>query len=99
MIRWVSTVVPAPDGEKGGDVMCRVGIPGGMVGGENIASWSVGSNEKNVRRVREGEGENKCAVDGCSNGRKYRSTRKSEVGGCSVEHLRQVNENLGVSGV
>jgi hypothetical protein len=35
-----------------------------------------------------------CAIQGCGAKRKYRSTKRFDVGGCSMEHLRLVNETL-----
>jgi hypothetical protein len=37
-----------------------------------------------------------CAVPGCAQPRKYRCTQQFEVGGCSLEHLKQVEQGLKV---
>lgn len=89
MIRWVSTIVPSTEGGEG-KVVCRVGVPKGLVSGAEVLSMGGAVREKQ----REVAG---CAVAGCSNGRKYRSTRKFEVGGCSLEHLRLVNHSLAMA--
>lgn len=38
--------------------------------------------------------EGKCAAKGCSEKRKYRSTKKFDVGGCSLPHLKEVEAAL-----
>lgn len=38
--------------------------------------------------------EAKCAAKGCSEKRKYRSTKKFDVGGCSLPHLKEVEAAL-----
>jgi Ino eighty subunit 2 len=39
-----------------------------------------------------------CDAPGCGERRKYRSTKRFEAGGCSVEHLKLVNERLAAEG-
>jgi Ino eighty subunit 2 len=39
-----------------------------------------------------------CDAPGCGERRKYRSTKRFEAGGCSVEHLKLVNERLAAGG-
>jgi hypothetical protein len=41
-----------------------------------------------------GKGSSVCAVEGCEERRKYRCTKKFEIGGCSLVHLQQVNATL-----
>jgi hypothetical protein len=93
MIRWVSTLVSTTDGSgaKSGEVVCRVGVPRDMATQSEVLSMGrIGGGAKQNQDAR------RCAVEGCTNGRKYRSTKKFEVGGCSMEHLKRVNESLGM---
>lgn len=38
--------------------------------------------------------EGRCGAKGCSEKRKYRSTKKFDVGGCSLPHLKEVEAAL-----
>lgn len=38
--------------------------------------------------------EGKCGAKGCTEKRKYRSTKKFDVGGCSLPHLKEVEAAL-----
>lgn len=93
MIRWVSTLVSSTDGggARSGEVVCRVGVPRGMASESEILG--MGRSQGGTKQKQDAR---RCAVEGCKNGRKYRSTKKFEVGGCSMEHLKRVNESLGM---
>ena len=39
-------------------------------------------------------GNGRCVVEGCGRDRKYRSVKDPTVGGCSMEHLKMVNNTL-----
>ena len=75
MIRWVSSM-------SGDDVILRVGLP------IEKETWLAGrtGNEKVDQRDMSGI----CGVAGCEESRKYRSTRRFEVGGCCLQHLKAV---------
>lgn len=91
-MRWVSTVRPLPgSAEQGGEgeVVCRLGIPNLS---ENPSLF--GEREKSGK---DGEKEGKntmCAVEGCGERRKYRSVRAFQVGGCCLDHLKEVDLGL-----
>jgi hypothetical protein len=53
------------------------------------AQNGVFSTQKEKRDVRA-----RCAVPGCEQNRKYRSIRKFELGGCSLNHLQLVEADL-----
>ena len=68
-------------------MVLRVGVPRGKEG------WvRVGGDEDGLKARRDMSGE--CGVEGCGEKRKYRCVKKFEVGGCSLTHLRQLNEAL-----
>lgn len=75
MIRWVSSI-------SGDDVIVRVGLP---IGKEMFSAGRT-ANEKVDKRDMSGI----CGVEGCGEVRKYRSTRRFEVGGCCLPHLKTV---------
>ncbi|OCF41701.1 hypothetical protein I317_04507 [Kwoniella heveanensis CBS 569] len=99
MIRWTSSI------SKDGDVLLRVAVPKDeedwiALTPDQLSSPSVSADqgERKVRMRKPFERGTKkiaiCTVDGCSKERKYRSTRNFELGGCGIEHLKEVDEAL-----
>lgn len=82
MIRWVSSIV-------GEEVVLRVAAPKGKDEWIAVAGKGQKSAGKPIRNVA-----GICGVDGCQERRKYRSTTRFEVGGCSMEHLKKVEMEL-----
>jgi len=68
-------------------LVLAVAVP---VGREEWIAFGEEGEEKKESRNTKGN----CAVPGCDQPRKYRCVAKFEVGGCSLEHLRQVEQSL-----
>lgn len=81
-IRWVSRL----DGEN---VTMAVSV---MEGNEKWLDFPEQPPREAGEKKDKGEG--KCAAKGCTEKRKYRSTKKFDVGGCSLPHLKEVEAAL-----
>jgi Ino eighty subunit 2 len=94
MIRWVSSIV-------GDRVVVRVAAPKGKDEWIGIGSrptipdskTDLKSDVKANGGLAE-RGRATCAVEGCEERRKYRSVKRFEVGGCSLQHLKQVEAGI-----
>lgn len=85
MIRWSSKM----EGEK---MVIRVAAP---VGKDDWIALGVVAPTLEVKEEKPKiTPPAACAVTGCGNARKYRSTKQFDKGGCSMEHLKMVNEGL-----
>lgn len=105
-----TTVLLAESG--GANVDCRLGIPQSLLTRLDPASAAADADAAGLaflaldpagqaeakRLSPKDEDKRRCGVSGCGKTRKYRSTRAFEVGGCSMEHLREVNARLGGAG-
>ncbi|WRT64831.1 uncharacterized protein IL334_001767 [Kwoniella shivajii] len=79
MIRWTSTL------SKEGEVLLRVAAP------KEKEEWiSLTNPEKTEIK----EKNTICGVEGCERKRIYRSMKKFEIGGCSLDHLKNVEAAL-----
>jgi Ino eighty subunit 2 len=79
---------------RDGEVVLRVAAPKGKEEWISLEPTEFKAVDEEEGKGKKGVGVARCDVPGCQERRKYRSTRKLEVGGCSLEHLRAVNDGL-----
>jgi len=80
-IRYTSSIV-------GDNVVLKVGVPKGK------EEWVRVGEDLSKRDTIRRDASAQCAVEGCEEKRKYRCLKKFEVGGCSLAHLKLLNEAL-----
>jgi Ino eighty subunit 2 len=81
MIRWTSRIV------NGSDVLNSVAVPAGK------EQW-IDMKDQNAPPPGSRDVSGLCAVEGCGKKRIYRSTKRFEIGGCSMDHLKTVEMGL-----
>lgn len=74
-------------------MMLRLGVKRGR---EEWIALGDGSKPGEGRggKKEESEMERRCAAKGCVKARKYRCVAKTSIGGCSVPHLKEVEERV-----
>ncbi|WWC67885.1 uncharacterized protein I206_101803 [Kwoniella pini CBS 10737] len=93
MIRWSSTI------NKDGEIQLRVGAPKEKDHWISLRPEAYTEPSQSVIKPEQAEVQPrdsrvKCDAPGCEKDRKYRSTKKFEVGGCSLPHLKAVEATL-----
>lgn len=81
-IRWVSRL-------DGDNVTMAVSV---MEGNEKWLDFPEQPHKDDGKKSKKDEA--KCGAEGCKEKRKYRSTKKFDVGGCSLPHLKEVEAAL-----
>lgn len=92
MIRWVSSIV-------GDRVVVIVAAPKGKdewigIGPRPSIVESKTKSDVKANGSLSEKGGATCAVEGCEERRKYRCVKRFEVGGCSLQHLKQVEAGI-----
>ncbi|ORX38857.1 hypothetical protein BD324DRAFT_294568 [Kockovaella imperatae] len=87
MIRWISSI-------QDDNVVLRVAAPAGKEDWIAVSDATLAEDSTDTKPVLRRDARGTCGVDGCDAERKYRSVKKFETGGCSMEHLRAVEAGL-----